>query len=103
MKNADIREGFIKLLELIQVKGAKDLLAGRSRSTPNNMIKAIETAMRMFEKKQEDAQSDSKSSAALPVLVMLDNGRGDCTLPRATEPDAKTEDESEEPEKKDNE
>jgi hypothetical protein len=93
----------LKLLSLILARGAKDLAEGRSKSTPNNMLKAIETVIRLIEKKRESVESDSKSATNLPILIMYDNGRGDCTLPRGPLPDAKTNDESDDPEKEDNE
>lgn len=101
-ETADALEHEIKLLDLIQVKGAKDLVDGRSRSTPNNMLKATEIKRHLLEKMQEDVEAEGKSVSARPILVMLDNGRGDRTIPLATGPDGKTEDEAERPEDTDN-
>jgi hypothetical protein len=67
------------------------------------MIKAIEATMRMLDKKQEDAEADGKPATNLPILIMYDNGRGDCSLPRGPLPDAKTNDELDGPEKEENE
>jgi hypothetical protein len=100
---ADGLERELKLLSLILASGAKDLAEGRSKSTPSNMLKAIETVIRLIEKKRESAESDRKSSTNLPILIMYDNGRGDCTLPRGPLPEAKTNGESDDPEKEDNE
>ena len=94
-KTADELERALKLLELIQVRGAKDLVDGRSKSTPNNILKAIETSMRVLEKRQEDREAEGKPSSTRPILVMLDNGRGDSTMPWATGQDGKIEDEAE--------
>ncbi len=89
--SADQLERSLKMLDLVLTKGAKDLLGGQSKSTPSNILKAVDTKMRLLEKMQELVEAKRKRAPNLPVLVMIDNGRGDCTLPLATGLNSKTE------------
>jgi hypothetical protein len=78
---ADQRERDFKMFDLIQRKGLKDLVEGRSKVAPKDMLAAAQLRQRLEEKAQEEAEAEGKSASTRNVFLMLDNGRGDCTLP----------------------
>lgn len=91
----------LKVCNLIEGKGAKDIADGRSRVTAKDVLKAMETKRRLLEMKHKDVDDEGNPASDRPNLFIIDNDRSDCTLPRATGPDGKTEDEAERPENTD--
>jgi transposase-like protein len=78
---ADQRERDFKMCDLIQRSGIKNILEGRCKVGPKDMLAATQIRQRLEESALEAAEAEGKSASTRNVFLILDNGRGDCTLP----------------------
>ncbi len=77
----DQRERDFKMYDLIQRMGIKNILDGRSKVGPKDVLLAAQNRQRLEESALEAAEAEGKSASTRNVFLILDNGRGDCTLP----------------------